>query len=376
MRQVLFHIPIKTSWTPDGIPLYGFGMMLFVAFLLCTWLAGRRAARVGIAKEKMQDLVIWLFAGGLLGARIAFLCLEQRPKDAWQFITTLPRIWDGGIVLYGALAGGLLGYVGAWWFIFRKLRVSTLRMADVLAPPLVLGICLGRLGCLLNGCCYGQVACPDCATYPVTFPLSAPPREGLVAEGLQTAAGFTFAEHQNARGARVGRVVPDSPAWQSGLRPGDLIVRAGDRDVSTPEELSEYLELRNWRGRNQLALSVIHEGGAAAGDLPAFAPRTLGLYPTQVYESISMVLLLLLLLAYEPFRRREGQLMALAMVGYAVHRYLNEQLRADPRPQSFEWLASLVLFVAGVGLWLWLQRPLASATAPRAGAAQPATAGV
>jgi prolipoprotein diacylglyceryltransferase len=371
MQQVLL-------WLPGGIPVYGFGMMLFVAFLLCTWLAGRRAARVGIAKEHIQDLVIWLFAGGLIGARVAFLCLEQ-PWEGWgHFFSNLPRIWDGGIVLYGSIVGALVGYLGAWWFIFRKLKVPTLRLADVIAPSLVLGIALGRLGCFLNGCCYGQVACPDCAVYPVHFPLSAPPRERLVESGLQTAAGFTFDdEHPAAHGARVGKVEPDSPASKVGLEPGDVIVRANDQDVQSAEDLSAYLaNPRYWRGRSDLTLSVIKKGAAAPSDLWTFAPRTLGLYPTQVFESISMILLMLLLLAYEPFRRREGQLMALVMIGYAIHRYLNEKLRNDPRPEGFEWVASVVLLVAGVGLWLYLQRRPAETPAPTAGAAQPAAAGV
>jgi prolipoprotein diacylglyceryltransferase len=377
MQQVLWRIPIKTAWTPDGIPLNGFGMMLFVAFLLCTWLASRRAARLGIAKQHIQDLVIWLFVGGLLGARITCLLGEQEWQGFYHFIINLPRIWDGGIVLYGSILGGLAGYLGAWWFTFRKLQVSTLRMADILAPALALGLCLGRLGCFLNGCCYGQVACPDCAVYPVVhFPLSAPPREGLVMAGAQTAAGFTFAENQNASGARVGQVVPDSPAWKSGLRPNDVIVGADGHAIHSAEDLSRYLaDSHIWRGRQDLTLSVLHEGAATPTDLPTFAPRTLGLYPTQLYESVSMILLLLLLFAYEPFRHREGQLMAVVMVCYAIHRFLNEMLRDDPRPVGFERYASLVLLIAGVALWAWLQWT-PDRTTVSAKVARPATAGV
>ena len=65
-------------------------------------------------------------------------------------------------------------------------------------------------------------------------------------------------------------------------------------------------------------------------DLPAFTPRTVGLYPTQLYETVSMGLLILLLLAYYPYRRHDGQLMVVLMVGYAVHRFINESLRIEP----------------------------------------------
>src|SRR5436309_14338342 len=61
MNQVLFWIPVKTNWTPPGIPVYGFGLMLFLAFVISTYLAGRRAERQGIPGERMQDLILWIF---------------------------------------------------------------------------------------------------------------------------------------------------------------------------------------------------------------------------------------------------------------------------------------------------------------------------
>src|SRR5438045_38762 len=110
MLQVIYRIPIKTEWFPEGIPIYGFGMMLFLAFLLCTWLGGRRGEREGISKESIQDLAIWIFGGGLLGARICHL-LSRKPLPGFvEFFRDLPRIWDGGIILYGAVIGGLLSY--------------------------------------------------------------------------------------------------------------------------------------------------------------------------------------------------------------------------------------------------------------------------
>src|SRR5262245_46422106 len=119
MLQVLWRIPIKTAWSPDGIPVYGFGMMLFLAFLVCTWLAGRRAEREGVGKEHIQDLAIWVFLGGLLGARFTYLANETTWPSLgelgfskwlgalgsllWDMVLRLPKIWDGGIILYGAL---------------------------------------------------------------------------------------------------------------------------------------------------------------------------------------------------------------------------------------------------------------------------------
>ena len=73
MRQVLFTIPIfKELFPPDGVPLSGFGAMLFLAFVLCALVWGpHRARAVGMPTDRFQDMVIWVFITGLAGARIA-----------------------------------------------------------------------------------------------------------------------------------------------------------------------------------------------------------------------------------------------------------------------------------------------------------------
>jgi prolipoprotein diacylglyceryltransferase len=367
MLQVLWRIPIKTTWTPDGLPIYGFGMMLFLAFLLCTWLAARRAERVGIGKEVIQDLAIWLFIGGLLGARITYL-LQARPASVVDFLSQLPKIWDGGIILYGSVLGGLAGYALAYALVFRKYSLSTLKLADVIAPSIAVGLCLGRMGCFLNGCCYGQVACADCPVYAVHFPLSAPARESLVHQGYQTVAGFTYAGPQppDAEGVKVGQVDPASDAHAAGLRAGDTITEVEGRSVTSPADLNNYLgSLHDWpRGQTTVELGWRSEEGGESVTR-TLRPRTLGLYPTQLYEVVSMFLLFLVLMAYYPLRHHDGQVMAVLMVGYGIHRYLNEILRDDPRPKGFEQYTSVLLVVLGVVLWLWLwRRPVQSAAAP------------
>ncbi len=218
MQQVFFKLPF-IDW-----PVYGFGLMLFLAFLACTWLASRRAERVGMTKEIIQDFTIWVFIGGLVGARVFFMYLEEAPPTGVvDFFYRLPRIWEGGIVFYGSVIGALAAYGILYWFSFRKQGISTLKLADVVAPSVALGLALGRVGCFLNGCCYGQVACADCPVYAVHFPLSAPARYALVAEGAQTAAGFTVDEGYGGDGVKVTKVDPASAAYAAGLRDGDAI---------------------------------------------------------------------------------------------------------------------------------------------------------
>ena len=117
------------SWIPDYLPIYGFGFMLCLAFIMCTWLTSRRAEREGVAKEHIQDLALWVFLGGIICARITFMIQYGRP------ITEFFNIWQGGLVFYGSAVGGLLGYLGAYYFILRKYNLSTWKMADMRESP-------------------------------------------------------------------------------------------------------------------------------------------------------------------------------------------------------------------------------------------------
>jgi membrane-associated protease RseP (regulator of RpoE activity) len=120
--------------------------------------------------------------------------------------------------------------------------------------------------------------------------------------------------------------------------------------------------VRDWpRGKSSLALTV--QRGNEVIDLPPFSPRTAGLYPTQLYETLSMILLILLLLAYYPYRRHDGQLMVLCMMGYSVHRFINESLRIEPTVGMgltlSQW-GSVVIFAAAVAIELYLWRAMPS----------------
>jgi len=111
--------------------------------------------------------------------------------------------------------------------------------------------------------------------------------------------------------------------------------------------------LGDWpRTTQSLALTVRRDGKDI--DLPAFRPVSLGLYPTQLYESISMLLLFLLLTAYYPFRRIEGQVLGLFLALYAVHRFLDELLRNDTAPVALGMTLSqnISLLALVVGLVL------------------------
>jgi phosphatidylglycerol:prolipoprotein diacylglycerol transferase len=345
MQQVLFRV--------FGFPLYGFAAMLFLAFVFCTWLAGRRAEQEGIRKEHIQDLALWIFVPGIIGARLFFL--SDRGEPLYNFY----RIWEGGLVFYGSAIGGVVGYGLAYFWNIRKQGFSTWQMADIIAPSVALGLCLGRIGCFLNGCCYGAIAtCPDCpaAHFPI---LSFLGRTEIVGHGFQTAAGFTVRDQrrnstedlQEMALVIVDAVEAGSPAAQAGLKSGDQIIEVDNKEVGSLRDLDYFILREGELGRKDLTLTVERHGKKEK--LEPFQPRTLGLHPTQLYESVSMLLLLGLLLTYYPFRRHTGELTGILMFCYGIHRYLDELLRADPRPEGPEKYISLFLVGAGLAVWVW-----------------------
>lgn len=340
MMQVLFWLP--TPWAWRGLPVYGFGLMLFLAFVAATGLAGRRGEKIGLPRDKIGDLTLTIFLLGLIGGRIVYMIQYDRPLA--EFL----MIWQGGIVFYGGAIGGTIGGLWAFHKWIKPFGINVWQLADVLAPSVALGLAIGRVGCLLNGCCFGHVAPPGVPA--ITFPaMTAPARDRLVFERhWQTLAGFALDE------MTVIRVENGSPAASAGLQPGDRITAVGTVTVADEVDLARLFG--DWpRGQTGVALTV--ERGGQALSLPPFVPRTLPLYPTQIYETISMLLLFVLLLSLYPVRAYDGQLIVVLMLGYAAHRFFNEMLR-DDTPTYFLGLTlsqeiSIGIAAAGLAIAAW-----------------------
>ena len=126
--------------------------MLAVAFLAGLWTAARRAPRAGIASEKISDVGLWLIIGAVIGARALYVATYWREDFAGRPIWEIFMVQHGGLVFYGGLIGASLACI----VYARRQRLSLWKVADILAPSIALGYVFGRIGCLLNGCCYGR----------------------------------------------------------------------------------------------------------------------------------------------------------------------------------------------------------------------------
>jgi phosphatidylglycerol---prolipoprotein diacylglyceryl transferase len=144
VHPVGFHLgPFTVHW---------YGVFVAFGFLIGLWNASRRGAKVGIQPEKIYDIGLWLIVGGILGGRIVHVITYWQSDYANKPIWEIFAIHHGGLVYYGGLIGASLG--GILYARVKKLPVW--KLADVLAPSLALGYAIGRIGCLMNGCCYGE----------------------------------------------------------------------------------------------------------------------------------------------------------------------------------------------------------------------------
>jgi phosphatidylglycerol:prolipoprotein diacylglycerol transferase len=135
--------------TIGSFNIYSYGFMIALGVLAGTLVNCVLAASNGLNKDRIQSATLWIMLAALLGTRIFYVLIEL-PEFAADPVRIF-YIWEGGMVFYGGLIGGLLAAL----LLARCWKISPLRLLDNLAPGLALGQALGRVGCFLAGCCYG-----------------------------------------------------------------------------------------------------------------------------------------------------------------------------------------------------------------------------
>lgn len=149
MQKIAFHL--------GSLSIHWYGLLLAAGFIAGLWTASRRAARDGIAAEKIYDSGLWLIIGAVAGARALYVVsywdrLMQDPLYPQAPWTEVFMVQRGGLVFYGGLIGATMSGLMYVW----KNRLPLWKFADALAPSIALGYMPGRLGCLMNGCCFGR----------------------------------------------------------------------------------------------------------------------------------------------------------------------------------------------------------------------------
>ncbi len=256
--------------------------MMALAFLAGLWTATRRARIANVSGETIADVTLWLLVGSIVGARFVYVTTYWQQEFASQPFSEIFMLQHGGLVYYGGLIGATVaGFVYLMW---KKLPVW--KIADILAPSIALGSVFGRIGCLLNGCCYGR-ACD--LPWAIHFPIS----------------------HETH-----GAALHPTEVYDALL---NLILYLA----------LAWLFRRRWKTRIEVGGLKMEKGSSAS--LPSS-------------------------------KSRDGQILALYFIGYAICRSTAELFRGDyPADHIHAGLTSaqvvsIGIFTAGVILWIWRSR--------------------
>ncbi len=295
MFPELFNIPFV------HYPVHSYGLMLVIGLLLAMELAKFLARRSGINPDFFATAGILGLVSGLVGARIAYVIQFHHEFTGGTFsqnFLSAINIASGGLVYYGGFIFAFVTLVA--YGLWRK--VPLLRGMDVIAPCLMIGLALGRVGCFLNGCCWGE-QCNLPAPISVTFPYGSPP----------------YVEDYQA-----GRIAPD--------------FRLVERDPVT--------------GREHL-LSRTQAEKAGLTDVVA-AERSRPVINTQLISTVTASLIALVTYFFFTLGAAPGRGMAIMMVLEGLTRTLIEGMRVEPTEVGTLTLSMVIgLCVAAAGVVLW-----------------------
>lgn len=306
MLPELFRIPGL------NIPIYSYGLMLVVGFLLAAALAKFLARRAGLNPEVFINAGIIALIAGVVGARLSHVLenwsvYTDASRSVWENLKDAADIRSGGLTFYG---GFILATPAALLYGWMK-RVPLLRGMDVIAPCVMVGLALGRVGCFLNGCCYGGVCYTD-AMPTVSYPFGSP----------------AYVDHHH-----------------QGILP-----------QTTPEALTIPLD-------NSRQTLVPREALPERPDLALAAHdhRSAPTHPAQLYTTFNSLLIAAILVTFFSLSPAPGSVFALMLILEGIARFILEMLRTEPAvigtgtdtltslpPMSFSMVISIPLVIIGV----------------------------
>ncbi|UCG49803.1 MAG: prolipoprotein diacylglyceryl transferase [Phycisphaerales bacterium] len=300
--------------------IWCFGPMMALGFLVGLALANRLARRAGLDPAVIMNVTRYSLIIGVIGAR-AFFVIHHFDLFRGDLAAVF-AIWRGGL----EFVGGVIPVIIFLFFYMRRHNLPFRKYLDILAIGLMMGLAFGRLGCFLNGCCFGKPA------------------------NLPWAVRFPYRSY-----AYISQINPDPK-----------------RDRPEPQlnmPKSEYLSFFDQNGKwypkplDQLSDARKH-------DVTKGRYRCLATHPTQLYSAASaLVICAVLYLLWrrgacgpdpKPKLARPGSTTAMAFLLYGVARFVIEALR-DDNPYEFARLTisqitSIAMVALGIVLLILLAR--------------------
>ncbi len=340
MYPVFFTIP--------GVHLdvAGYGVAMMVAFLVTIVWAANRAAKSGANPDVILNCGFIALLGGVLGGRVMYVVHYwdefMARGSPLEVIIAIVDVRKGGLEVYGGFLAAVLGVFIYLWRWGHSLRWYF----DIVAPSVALGFGIGRIGCFLNGCCWGGLA-PE-LPWAVQFPFGSPPAmaqwlardpgAALPAELLVHGAG-TMAMPREVLRASDEQLLAARRAAEGGSGQIDSL-RAQRERATSPEEIArlerQIAELSRAQAGKVDALLLMVGRTMSRFDLSPQELRRLAaqhpslkVHPTQLYAAVALGLLAWMLSALYWRRARDGQVIFTLLVAEPICRWTLEVLRAD-----------------------------------------------
>jgi phosphatidylglycerol:prolipoprotein diacylglycerol transferase len=325
MHQIIFRFP---EFLPviGGAPIYGYGLMMVIGFFAAMELAKFLARRSNIDPEVFANAALIALVAGVVGARLSHV-LENIHEYTRSDLSVTQNLWNainirsGGLTYYGGFLLAFPAVLAYGWYKKVPLRVGM----DIIAPCLMIGLGFGRIGCYLNGCCYGAET-KQIAFWGVGFPYRSD----------------AYLEQMSRGEIHVPPALLDANGY-----PRSIESIESDRTL-TAQERTDLLNL----ARSQHALPV---------------------HPAELYSTFTAWLIAALLVAYFTLPHAPGRVFALMLMVEGVSRFLLETVRAEPQgmlfghhifgPLTFSEGLSIPIALLGVVLWfafgakaIWTER--------------------
>ncbi len=336
MHPIMLNLPI-------GISIKSYGLMMMLGFFAATWWAMHRAGKVKADPDVILNLGFISLISGIVGARLLYVIqfwdrdFASQPNRLMAAI----NVTAGGLVFYG---GFLLAVICALVYLMWGKHSIRLYL-DILTPSLMLGLAFGRMGCLLNGCCWG--APTERVPWAVQFPFgweSTPFMEhwqkGMlnVPEQLlyqPTDYSLPVPIHREHIGLSAEALRAPQQKYEQAIK--DLEQAKKDKSDATTiaalqEEVRATKERADAHRKEYYDLSYAYEKyGLTPSDVTSLAQhhKSLPVHPTQLYAVIDALLIALLLHLIFMRRRQQGMVFGLIFLFYAVGRYIEEMIRGD-----------------------------------------------
>lgn len=151
--------PILIQIGEFGIPSYG--VMLVISFLFAIFFVKKAAKKFNISLVVIENLAFYVMLGVIVGGRVLYVIFHWAQYE--HNVLEIFALWRGGMMFFGGFLGGLTAGI----IYLKKEKISVLLVGDIIAPAIALGEFFTRIGCFLNGCCYGI---PSHLPWAVEFP--------------------------------------------------------------------------------------------------------------------------------------------------------------------------------------------------------------